>query len=393
MLISRAMVAGSQRARLGEIARLGVRLTVLAPDRWEYQRFEAGDSDGYELLEGHIRLGWKSLGRIANHTFYYHGIGRLIRREPWDLVHIEEEPFNFASFHAARLARRRNLPFIFSTWQNLMKSYPPPFNLFERSIFNDASGALPGNAEALAILRRRGFSGPAAVVPLAGVDPGICRRLDAVRFRRELMPGKSLIVGFVGRITREKGLETLFRAFASLPEDCGLCLAGSGPFQSELQGLAQSLGIGSRVRWIPWMKSSDVLGFMNSIDVLVLPSLTSRNWKEQFGRVLAEAMACETCVVGSDSGEIPNVVGNAGLIFHEGDERELAEHLRRLMEDASLRESLGRRGRERVLEHYTHAKIAQETVSFYRRVLRDGGREKLQDPLAELVRAPRSSPL
>jgi len=94
-------------------------------------------------------------------------------------------------------------------------------------------------------------------------------------------------------------------------------LVGGGPERSKLEALAQGLGISARVRWEPWVDSCDVAEYMNAFDVLVLPSRTRRNWKEQFGRVLVEAMACETCVVGSDSGEIPNVVGDTGLIFHE----------------------------------------------------------------------------
>ena len=77
------------------------------------------------------------------------------------------------------------------------------------------------------------------------------------------------------------------------------------------------------------------------LDCLALPSLTRPNWKEQFGRVLVEAMACQVPVVGSDSGEIPNLVGDAGLIVPEGDAAALAAALRRLRDDAVLRASLG----------------------------------------------------
>lgn len=369
LMISRAMVAASQRARLQELARLGVKLTVVAPHRWEYQKFETDPCHAYELLEGRVRLGSVWMGRLSNHTFYFRGISKVIRRDPWDLVHIEEEPFNFACYHAARFVRSAVVPVVFSTWQNLMKRYPPPFLEFERYLFRRAAGAVPGNAEAREVLRRRGFQKPTAVIPLASVDPALCCRQEPGRFRRELGLGNSFAIGFLGRITREKGVETLVKALGMLPENCILVLAGSGPYESELQSLIQKLDLERRVRRIPWMKSGDVPEYMNSIDVLALPSLTCRNWKEQFGRVLIEAMACETCVVGSDSGEIPNVIGDAGLIFHEGDARELADQLRKLMGDSSLRNVLGRRGRERVLERFTHARIAQDTLAFYQRIV------------------------
>ncbi|MBC7239486.1 MAG: glycosyltransferase, partial [Chloroflexi bacterium] len=92
-------------------------------------------------------------------------------------------------------------------------------------------------------------------------------------------------------------------------------------------------------------------------------------WKEQFGRVLIEAMACGVPVVGSDSGEIPHVIGEAGLIFPEGDALLLRRCLERLQQDMAFRQDLARRGRERVLQHYTQAQIAAQTVAFYREVL------------------------
>jgi glycosyltransferase involved in cell wall biosynthesis len=103
--------------------------------------------------------------------------------------------------------------------------------------------------------------------------------------------------------------------------------------------------------------------------VLALPSLTTTSWKEQFGRVLQEAMACGIPVVGSDSGEIPHVIGDAGLVTPEGDAAALRDALRRLMDDAHLRHDLGHRGRARVLERFTHARVAAATVEVYRRVM------------------------
>jgi quercetin dioxygenase-like cupin family protein len=86
------------------------------------------------------------------------------------------------------------------------------------------------------------------------------------------------------------------------------------------------------------------------LDALVLPSLTRPNWKEQFGRVLVEAMACGVPVVGSDSGEIPRVIGQAGLSFPEGDAGALRASLAELMGSERRRAELGARGRIRVLE-------------------------------------------
>jgi glycosyltransferase involved in cell wall biosynthesis len=109
--------------------------------------------------------------------------------------------------------------------------------------------------------------------------------------------------------------------------------------------------------------------YYHQLDTLVVPSRTRPNWKEQFGRVLVEAMACGVPVVGSDSGEIPHVIGDAGLIFPEDQIDVLRAHLARLLGNADLRADLARRGRERVLARFTQAQVAAQTYQVYRSVL------------------------
>jgi glycosyltransferase involved in cell wall biosynthesis len=150
---------------------------------------------------------------------------------------------------------------------------------------------------------------------------------------------------------------------------CRAVVAGTGPEQPRLEELANSLDIGDAVTFAGRLSSTDMPAFYAGIDVLVLPSRTTPNWKEQFGRVLIEAMACERTVLGSDSGEIPHVIGEAGWVFSEGNTEGLAEHLQRLAEDANLRARLGRQGRQRVLQHYTQQRIAAATYEVYRQTL------------------------
>jgi glycosyltransferase involved in cell wall biosynthesis len=133
--------------------------------------------------------------------------------------------------------------------------------------------------------------------------------------------------------------------------------------------LAEELGISKRVRFLGRVASMQMPGFYGSLDVLVLPSRTRPNWKEQFGRVLVEAMACGVVVVGSDSGEIPHVIGEAGLIFPEGDAGALRRQLTRLWDNPDLRIELSRRARQRVLDHYTQERVALATFAVYQEML------------------------
>jgi glycosyltransferase involved in cell wall biosynthesis len=105
--------------------------------------------------------------------------------------------------------------------------------------------------------------------------------------------------------------------------------------------------------------------YLSAFDVLVLPSETQPNWKEQFGRVVIEAMACGTPVVGSDSGEIPKLIADTGggLIFTERQPQELAGQLAKLVRDPALRAELAARGRQAAGSRYALPAIAANFAS------------------------------
>jgi glycosyltransferase involved in cell wall biosynthesis len=176
----------------------------------------------------------------------------------------------------------------------------------------------------------------------------------------------------VGRLIPDKGLAVLIEAVAPLSGDWRLVVIGSGPERESCQALAARLGRAERVQFRGQIPSTDMPAAMQGMDVLAGPSLTGKTWKEQFGRMFVEAMACEVPVVGSDSGEIPRVIGDAGIVVPEGNVAALRAALARLQQDERLREDLGKRGRQRVLAHFTQAAVASATAEAYRRILGAG---------------------
>jgi glycosyltransferase involved in cell wall biosynthesis len=148
-----------------------------------------------------------------------------------------------------------------------------------------------------------------------------------------------------------------------------LQLLGSGPDRERLEKMTQWLGIAPRVTFDQKLPSTHLPHYLSGLDALVLPSLTRPNWKEQFGRVLIEAMACDVVTVGARSGAIPEVIADAGLTFAEGSVEELQIQLQQLIDNVSLREELRQKGRQRVKDHYTQAAIAANTVKVYRQIM------------------------
>ena len=356
LMVSKALVVGAYQRKLELLARQpDVELTCVVPPAWGSQRLERAFLDGYRLFVAPIRFD----GNF--HLHHYPTLGKIIRANRPDLVHIDEEPYNLATFLALRSARAAGARGLFFTWQNLDRRYPPPFAWMERYVLDRSRYAIAGNAEAVGVLRRKGYRGPASVIPQFGVDPDRFSPGDGPRD-----PTRPFTIGFVGRFEEEKGLFVLLDALAELTGDWRLRLVGGGPLGDGLGAYAERIGIGGRVSIEPGVPSLQVPSVMRDLDVLVLPSLTRPNWKEQFGRVLVEAMACVVPVVGSDSGEIPNVIGDGGLVVPEGDAAALRAALARLMDDGELHAALAARGRRRVLARYTHQHIAEQTAQAYR---------------------------
>jgi len=364
VMISKACIVGIYQRKLEELARFDdLRLSAIVPPYWRDSRgtitLERAYTAGYDLLVTPMCLN----GHFHVH-FYPRLAGLLQRLEP-DLLHIDEEPYNAASWQAMRLARALAIPACFFTWQNINRSYPPPFRWFEQQNYRLAAHGIAGNHDAVAVLRAKGFRGAVSVVPQFGVDPDVFAPGP-----REPHAVDKFVIGFAGGLVPEKGVETLLQAVARSSRDAWeVRLAGEGADRDRLRELATSLGLGDAVRFIGRMPSPEMPEFYRSLDVLVLPSRTRGNWKEQFGRVLVEAMACGVPVIGSESGEIPGVIGEAGLLFAEGDAQALGELLVRLERDDGLRAELARRGRDRVLAHFTQAQVAAATRQVYLQML------------------------
>jgi L-malate glycosyltransferase len=183
------------------------------------------------------------------------------------------------------------------------------------------------------------------------------------------------VIGFVGRFVEEKGLLTLCDAVAGLAQDkpWKLLLLGRGELKEQLIARAEKAGISDRLIILESVPHADVPRYINLMNTLVLPSqstekfktLTSVGWKEQFGHVLIEAMACQVPVIGSDSGEIPHVIGDAGMVFPEGNAAALRDCLTRLMEQPGVAIDLSKRAYDRAMKCYTNRALAQQQLDFY----------------------------
>jgi L-malate glycosyltransferase len=268
---------------------------------------------------------------------------------------------------------------IFFTWWNLPYELKLPIALLEKYNLKHSHGIISGNQDGAEVLRQRGYQGAIKVMPQLGIDESLFTAKAQPELAAKLGIEKGdFVVGFVGRFVPEKGLLTLLNALLTLKnKPWKLLLLGRGELQAELIKIAIENNIQERLILVESVPHDEVANYINLMSTLVLPSettykfktLTSTGWKEQFGHVLIEAMACKIPVIGSDSGEIPHVIGDAGLVFPEGDSQSLANCLVQLMDKPDFAQTLGEIGYQKAMVKYTNKALAKQQLEFYQELV------------------------
>jgi len=326
--------------------------------------------------EEYRQIALPMIGRTSDpHRALYRSLLFGMRGFRPDIVHAEEEPDSLTALQIA-LARSIAAPrarFVLYTWQNVDRPKRWYVRLVMRLTLQASDYVLCANRGAVDLLRRQSYTKWTGVLPAIGVDTG-----TFVPVNRPTEASRAFVVGYIGRLVPEKGLDVLIAAVARLREDfqgqgprpLELRFIGDGPERERLAETVRSARLADVARFLPAVPPAQVARQMGELDVLVLPSRSTPVWQEQFGRVLVEAMACRVPVVGSASGAIPEVVDDAGLLFPEGDAEALAQCLRRLIGSPDLYSTLAERGYDRVQHLYTQERIAAQTADFYRRIVR-----------------------
>ena len=297
------------------------------------------------------------------HVMFYGWRLRTLLAQNWNLVHAWEEPYILAGAQVAAWTPR-HVPFVFATFQNIQKTYPPPMNLFERTCLRRCAGWIAWGETIRQTMFQRGYERrPHRIIPM-GVDLECFRPAPPLeRARLEWALDGPPVVGYLGRFIPEKGLRLLMRALEAVRAPWRALFVGGGALEKELRQWGEHFP--GQVRIATGVPHDRVPDFLNAMDVLCAPSQTTPRWREQFGRMLIEAFACGVPVIGSDSGEIPFVVGDAGVIVAEQDIGAWTRALEELLTDAPKRRELGARGRERAAALFSWPVVARQHLDFF----------------------------
>lgn len=385
LVASHTYIVDLNREKYRKLAQIepNLEVTLVVPRRWQPGGIQNKIIETQPLQEGSFRVIPISNFSQNNQGLLTFGTDliQLLRQFKPNIIQVEQGSKSLAYAQSIALNQWLGLKAknVFFTWWNLPYDLKFPISWLEAYNLRHTDGIVAGNQDGADILRDRGYRGPITVMPQLGVEETLFKPAPVIDLRREFsLLAQDFVVGFVGRFVEEKGLLTLSKALEKLSDrPWKWLLLGRGELRSQLEHWADATGFQDRMIFIESVPHDRVQDYINLLDVLVLPSetttqfrtLTSVGWKEQFGHVLIEAMACRVPVIGSDSGEIPHVIADAGLVFPEGNVEALKNCLVQLIDNRQRAEELGQRGLDRAVSEYTNTALATKLLDFYKTLL------------------------
>lgn len=298
-----------------------------------------------------------------------------ILKSDWDIVHCWQEPYLISGAQVAYLTPK-SAKLVYYSPQNIEKHYPPPFGWMERYAIERMDGLIGVGTTATEMwqhkLGKKLANKRVTTIP-HGVDTDLFHPNSSGRAKVHTLcnwHGHSPIIGYLGKLTPEKGLPLMMQILdrlASLGTPWQALIVGKGPMLGELEQWAKNYP--DRVRIFSDVSHDAVPDYLNAMDLLVAPSQTRPNWCEQLGRMTIEAMACGVPVIASDSGEIPMVVGDAGIIVAEEDLEAWVAAIQNAIDSPTLRAKLVAAGTDRVRTKFTWEIVAHQKLDFFESLL------------------------
>jgi glycosyltransferase involved in cell wall biosynthesis len=318
----------------------GVDVQVVVPEQLHHGLDgEPRSPDAHPGLEGRVHRTRIARSGSTHRQVHLTPPGRWLERLQPEVVLVDDERFSVPAAQWVQSARRRRIPIAVSAWENVDRPPPWPTRALRHTTLRAASGVFARTPAAASWARRWGARGPIRLAAPAVSVPAIATERDGTG---------TFTVGYVGRLVESNGIADLLAAADRLPAATRLLIAGDGP-------LRELVAAHRKVDLRMGLSHDEMASVYEAMDVLVLPSRTTRTSSEPPGRVLLEAMAHGRPVIASASGEVPWILSEArgGMMFPEGDVVTLSNLIVDVRSDPARWRELAARGRRDVTERFS----------------------------------------
>ncbi len=344
-----------------ELASRGHEVTVITT-RHTPSAPERETMDGFDVVRVKPRM-------IALRTPIAPRIRAVLKGLPADVLHAHLPP-PLSAHYAADASEARGVPLVLTYHCDV--EIPSPLGSLIETLYRRSLGASTLERAAKVIVTTKTYAATSravwrhdpAVIPNAVDVHRFHPEIDGMAVRQRLkLPADQPVALLVGRIVPHKGVEHFIEAARYLPA-VRFLVAGEGSSLEGMERLAATLGVKDRVRFLGRISQENLPKIYAACDLFVLPSVSRL---EAFGIVALEAMATGKPVVVADIPGVREVIedGREGLLADPVNPQDLAEKMRRLVEDPALRLEMGRRGREKVLANFTTEKVVDQLLTVY----------------------------
>jgi glycosyltransferase involved in cell wall biosynthesis len=305
-------------------------------------------------------------------TYKFENAKNILNEQKPKVIYLDNDPISFQALLYGKWAKRNNSYLICLTCENLSFNIKDSLNrlgakglitsLFKNTLLQltrkNVSHTFVINKLGLEIFKNLGFKS-VSLTPL-GFDPRIFFPNPISRNKKRLELGineNTVVFSYIGRTVYEKGIHILLNSLSILESTNWIFImdkfsATKTNYQEEIIEKIDNLGLKNKVKFFD-ASHIEISDYMNAADVVIVPSISTPKWKEQYGRVVPEAMGCAKYVVASNSGALPDILDKTGFLFEEGNEIELKNILDDLILNLSDYSNLKESARKRAHSKYT----------------------------------------
>jgi glycosyltransferase involved in cell wall biosynthesis len=313
-------------------------------------------------------------------TYQFAGLLRAMRSFQPDAIYLENDPLSLMSIQLGLWSRRRGARLFCLSCENL--DFGLPASIRRRGVAKgtalgasklallaasrpNVSHVFAINSDGAALFRHYGFRS-VSQTPL-GFDPLLFKPDIEARERiRRSIGWRGPLIAYFGRLVPEKGAHVLVEALAELKDLEWRFLLDrfspqSGGYPTRIREMINAAQLQDRVLYVD-ADHQQIGEFMGAADIVVVPSVSTEFWREQYGRVAVEAMACGALVIAARTGALPFLVGDGGVLFEESDAKGLAVLLRQALLEPDRFKDQRQRGTRRAHQELSIGSQAQHVL-------------------------------
>ena len=342
---------------------------IVVPEFWisngktySYEEVIADENETFKIIP-------LSISSNNPRTYYFKELSTIISKFQPKLVYLDNDPLSILSLMLIVLKYKYKFKLVGFSLENVISNVR--FSFRENGLFGGIIKLCKGlglrvsikfydhifllNSDSVKLFKYLG-SKFYSKIPL-GFDKSIFRfnsqeRLDV----RKLLDVDGVVFTYIGRLSEIKGVEYLLISLANMQDlEWTLLLDkfdSRSSYERKIQDLITELGLNSRIRFYS-SSHQEIVKYINASDAVILPSITLKNAKEQYGRVIQEVQACKRLMVVSDSGALVEILAGGGVSFKEKNIKELEKILRGVCKDLSKFNEVINYGFENALAYKT----------------------------------------